>query len=1008
MVQKANLTSGGWPRRGLIGLTVVAAYATAGFLLAPWLIERTLTSTLAERLSLETRIGDLSLNPFSLSLTVDGLSMTEEDGQPFLSFEQLFVNFQLSSLFHWAWAFDEIHLTRPAFRFERISESETNLNRLAERWAATAAEPADTPEPAPADENPIPRLKVADLRIIDGRVTVIDQTPAEAFRTELSAINLAVTEFSTLPDEGGRQQVTIRTESGARIALAGSLSVNPLTLTGEIELEGTYTPVLFRYFRDELALPVSFEGGDLNARLDYSIEMEDDGQIRARLENLSSELEGLRANQPDRPSLVELGELSVSGASLAWPERIVHIERVGLDQVLIQAFRDPDGAYLPAAGTATDTASVSAPGPESAPRPDSESGPSSAPDSNPPPVESDTAGWQVTIGTVALADWRLVHTDTTLEDGQLEISDLALTLKNFALDDEQSMPLSVSLALQPAGSLEMTGQLRLFPAFRLEGTITGSTLALAAAQPYLNSVANIGIESGSIGFTGDIAAGGEVPFEYRGDFHLTDLSLIDRAQKEPLFSWSRLSVDKLVATPSALELSLLSIDEPYARVEIEEDGTTNIARTFVEEPAPAGDAIAADDMATRQPEPEADPLQIIVGETHIAGGSAYFTDLALPLRFEAEVTGIDGQLSTLATSSREPARVDLKGQVNEYGQLNIDGHISAFAPDRDTDISIDFDNVDLPRMTPYTIKFAGRAIAEGRTDLTLTYQLKEGDLAGNNRLVIRDLTLGDKVEQPGAMDLPLDMAVALLKDGEGNVDFSFPVSGTLGDPAFSYSGAVMKALSNVIGGIVAAPFRLLGSLVGMAPDELEHVGFEPGESTITPPQRETLVKLSEALQQRPQLVLQVSPVVSTEADRLAIAEALVDESVSGRIAEHPNQSLSRLEQQRQVLESLYDEAGLQPERNTVVEAHQSEDDAGDIRLDVPAYAADLRKALVAAREVTELDLNALATERLAAIRTALTSLAALPEERIEAMPQEAVALNDDGLVQMSLNVTIAD
>jgi hypothetical protein len=614
----------------------------------------------------------------------------------------------------------------------------------------------------------------------------------------------------------------------------------------------------------------------------------------------------------------------------------------------------------------------------------------------------------VTVDTLALSGWRLIHTDTTLEDGQLEISDLALTLKNFALVDGQSMPLSVALALQPAGALELTGQLRLFPEFLLEGTVTGSTLALAAAQSYLNPVANIGIDSGSIAFTGDIAVGGEVPFEYRGDFHLNDLSLSDRAQKEPLFSWARLSVDRLVATPSALELSLLSIEEPYARVEIEQDGSTNIARTLVEAPAPAGDAAAPGDMVTSEPGKPASPFQVIVGETHIDDGSADFTDHALPLLFHAEISGIEGQLSTLATSSREPARVDLHGQVNEYGQLNIDGHISAFAPDRDTDISIDFDNVELPRMTPYTIKFAGRAIAEGRTDLTLTYQLKEGDLVGNNRLVIRDLTLGEKVEQPGAMDLPLDMAVALLKDGEGNVDFSFPVSGTLGDPAFSYSGAVMKAMSNVIGGIVAAPFRLLGSLVGMAPDELEHVGFEPGESIITPPQRETLVKLSEALLQRPQLVLQVAPVVSTEADRLAIAEALVDESVSSRIAEHPDESLSRLEQQRQVLESLYDEAGLQPERNTVVEAHQTEDDAGDTRLDVPAYAADLREALVAAREVSELELNALAMERLTAIRAALTSLAALPEERIEAMPQEAVTLNEDGLVQMSLNVTIAD
>jgi hypothetical protein len=139
-----------------------------------------------------------------------------------------------------------------------------------------------------------------------------------------------------------------------------------------------------------------------------------------------------------------------------------------------------------------------------------------------------------------------------------------------------------------------------------------------------------------------------------------------------------------------------------------------------------------------------------------------------------------------------------------------------------------------------------------------------------------------------------------------------------------------------------------------------------------------------------------------------MAETQVDEAVAGAIDGDPNSDLTRLEQQRQVLEAMYDSAGLQPDRATVAEAHRAEDASGTSQLDVPAYAADLREALIVAREVPELDLSALGLARLDAIRAALTDQTTLSEERVRSLPAEAVELNEDGLVQMSLNVTIAD
>jgi uncharacterized protein involved in outer membrane biogenesis len=255
----------------LYALLALAAYALAGFLLAPYLVERTLKSTLSERLSLETELDSLGINPFTLTLTVDGLQVTQADSTPVLAFERLFVNFEMMSLFRWAWTFGELHLIQPAVRFERLSESETNIGALITAWSTNAG---GTP-PANDDQNQVVddllRLIIADLRIVDGRLTVIDRVPAEPFSTDVAPINLQVTDLSTLPDAEGNQQVTIALESGAEVAWTGSLTVNPLALSGQLRMRGTYTPMIFRYFQDELDLPVTFDGGEVTSSLAYEV-----------------------------------------------------------------------------------------------------------------------------------------------------------------------------------------------------------------------------------------------------------------------------------------------------------------------------------------------------------------------------------------------------------------------------------------------------------------------------------------------------------------------------------------------------------------------------------------------------------------------------------------------------------------------------------------------------------------------------------------------------------------
>ena len=103
-----------------------------------------------------------------------------------------------------------------------------------------------------------------------------------------------------------------------------------------------------------------------------------------------------------------------------------------------------------------------------------------------------------------------------------------------------------------------------------------------------------------------------------------------------------------------------------------------------------------------------------------------------------------------------------------------------------TDLTLTFRNLEMTNLTPYSGKFAGRRIDSGKLSVDLEYKIKQRQLAGDNKFVINKLKLGERVDSPDAMKLPLDLAIALLEDSNGIIDLDLPISGSLDDPKFSY------------------------------------------------------------------------------------------------------------------------------------------------------------------------------------------------------------------------------
>jgi hypothetical protein len=163
-------------------------------------------------------------------------------------------------------------------------------------------------------------------------------------------------------------------------------------------------------------------------------------------------------------------------------------------------------------------------------------------------------------------------------------------------------------------------------------------------------------------------------------------------------------------------------------------------------------------------------------------------------------------------------------------------------------------------------------IERGRLVARVQYKVEGARLTGQNHIVVGDLALGraagfDTAEQ--RLGLPLEMIVALIKDGQGRIVLDVPVSGTLGDPQFDWSETIWAAVRNVLVNVAAAPFRAIGRLFTRDDNRIEKlsvepVTFEPGSATVTADMERHLTKIAEFLRGAPAIAFSLAPVVTRD------------------------------------------------------------------------------------------------------------------------------------------------
>lgn len=499
-------------------------------------------------------------------------------------------------------------------------------------------------------------------------------------------------------------------------------------------------------------------------------------------------------------------------------------------------------------------------------------------------------GWSFLVKEATIEGFASRFTDLTTGSDKpvAAVKGLALTAKH--LDGASPIPFTLAFAGERGGKAAIRGTIKPSePALEAEINLAG--LDLTSLQPYIGQATTLQLQSAVLGVQGLLRYSAAAPqADFTGELGLDGLRLFDPGQKKPYLSWDSVRMPKgtLTVKPTRLETQEIRIRKLTGELIIGEDHTLNLTRILKKrpeenEPRPRSAGAAPKGASSSA----ADGFAYQIGRLEIADGDLLFADLSLRPRFMTRIHQLKGQISNLSSKPATLAGVQLAGQVDQYGLARIGGAIRLDDFGQASNIDVVFRNVAMQSLSPYSGKFAGRLIKSGAVSADLKYRFAKGRMNGDNRIVIDNLVLGKQVETPDSANLPLDLAIALLKDANGRIDIGLPVSGELNDPEFSIGSLVWKMFTNLLTSTVTSPFRALGSLFEGDASPADSLVFDPGSSDLQPPEKEKLDRLAEALRSRPQLKLIVQGRYNPETDGRVLAARGVRSRVLTKLGRQP-------------------------------------------------------------------------------------------------------------------------
>ena len=500
--------------------------------------------------------------------------------------------------------------------------------------------------------------------------------------------------------------------------------------------------------------------------------------------------------------------------------------------------------------------------------------------------KSKTAIPIIQFDSIDISKGRMIFSDASLSSVKhpvsIKIQNLKLTGKNISTVPNSRGNITLTFEDELGGTVSANGSFSILPIFA-DLQIAVTNYHILPFKAHILDTVRVIVKDGKLATKGNIiineSTEGKLTATYKGMAAVSDFSSINEVTKGQFLKVKTLRFINIDTgyNPSFLKIDKINLSDFYAGLVINADATINVLNILKKEEATGDSALDEKEETTEKKSQQLfDP--IIIKEVSFKNGHVNFTDKSIKPPYSTNLFNIEGKISGLSSKGTHLADVQFQGKLHKTVPIEIKGKIDPFSEDLFADIQITVDNEDLNPLTPYSGKYLGYVIDKGKLVLNLNYKIDGKKLISENKIFIDQLTLGDEVDSPDAIELPVKLGIALLQNRKGEIDLDVPVTGKIDDPEFGVGYFILKIIGNIIEKAVTAPFALIGSIFGGG-EELGYVEFGYGSSTITEKNAKKLDILVTALYDRPLLKLDIEGHVDINKDAEILRQSILEKKV---------------------------------------------------------------------------------------------------------------------------------
>ncbi|HXI59475.1 MAG TPA: DUF748 domain-containing protein, partial [Polyangia bacterium] len=730
-----------WLRRLLIGsASALALFAVVGFLVLPPVARAIAEKQLGQLLGRRVSVARVRVNPFALSLTVEGFQIYEPGGNtPFVGFGRLYVNAQLASIYRRAPVVKEVSLESLRVHVARLKATpdgwaDPASYNFSDILARLAAMPRAPPAPPPAPDDGPARFSVNNIRISDAALT-FDDRPLGSQHT-ISALNLGVPFVSTLP-------VFIDTfvEPGLRLTIDGT----PFAFGGRTKpfKDSQETTVELRADRFDLTrylpyVPVPLRFDVASALLDLALDV---SFVRPRSDAPSLTVKGrvalekvaLREKNAAPLASLELFEVLIGKADVT--AQAYAIDKVGVRGLDVHVRRKANGTLnlaLLASAPAAATPPTPAPAPAKAVR---KTAPASA-----TAKTGTTAAPRFTVGVIDVGNVTVHFRDEAVHPAmEVAVDQLTVSVRGLSNAPQAKATVSASLRASPGGTLTHQGTLTLEPLLAT-GTLTVGGIEPGRFAPYFHDQITFDIARGRLrlgtGYHFRSAAAGP-DLQLSGAFvELADLSLRKRGAKggastrpqDEFFRLHDLAIRNVDADLTRQTVVVGELTTSDGRVRAERNAAGVVDLTTLVPPAPP--TTSARSAAISPPSPRAEPTppapapawSVHLTRFALDGWSARFEDHQVDPVAVTTLAPIKLTAGNVDTARGSRATLDLRLGLNKQGRIAVSG--SASLDPVAANLKLDLRNIEILPLQPYFADQVNLTVTDGTVSVSANAKIE--------------------------------------------------------------------------------------------------------------------------------------------------------------------------------------------------------------------------------------------------------------------------------------------